>query len=202
MEKNELSYHHGDLRNALVSTATEIIEQGGLAAVSLRKIGAALGVSQAAMYGHFKNKKAMLEAVAVAGYEQLIELQLNANQQSGSSFMERVQLQGEAYVRFAKNHPHLYQLMFGQLFLDGLDYPGLKACKRRSFNILQEVFREAFANQETTRDPYIAAVGGRVLVHGLSSMIIDGTLSPGKKLDSEQEDILVSQVLASFGRRP
>lgn len=197
MEKPATAYHHGDLRNALISQATNIIEQESIEAISLRKVGGALGVSQAALYKHFANKACLLEAVAVAGYGRLIAEQIAADKHSDAP-MVRVQSQGEAYVRFAKQHPHLYRLMFGQLFAVESKYAELQLCRSRSFALLQDVLIEAFAARKGKLDPHVAAIGARVLVHGLASLIIDGTLSPGKKTGQKQQEALVSQLLAFY----
>ncbi|MGK0498853.1 MAG: AcrR family transcriptional regulator [Oceanicoccus sp.] len=197
MEKHELTYHHGDLKNALIVKATEIIEQQGLDGVSLRKVGAALGVSQAALYSHFKNKNSLLEAVATAAYQRLIDRQTEADQQS-EGHMERVKSQGGAYVLFARQHPHLYRLMFGEMFAEGSNYPNLQSSRKRSFALLQDVLIEAFNTRDGELDPHVAAVGAHVLVHGLATLIIDGTLSPGKKTEQKQQDALVNQLLTFY----
>ena len=53
------SYHHGDLRSALIEAATTIIEDSGIDALSLRKLAEVTGVSRTAPYHHFKDKNAL-----------------------------------------------------------------------------------------------------------------------------------------------
>ena len=65
------TYHHGDLANALVKAALELVEQGGAEAVSLRDLTQSLGVSRAAPYRHFEDRDALLAAVAARGFEDL-----------------------------------------------------------------------------------------------------------------------------------
>ena len=67
------TYHHGDLRNALVLTAVRLIEQDGLGEFSLRGTAREVGVSPNAAYRHFADKSALLSAVAQHGFEQLAQ---------------------------------------------------------------------------------------------------------------------------------
>ncbi len=63
------NYHHGDLRTALINTATSIIEERGIDALSLRKLAEQVGVSRTAPYHHFKDKNALLSAIAAKGFD-------------------------------------------------------------------------------------------------------------------------------------
>ncbi len=65
------SYHHGDLRRALIAAAVEMVEQVGPEAFTLREVARRIGVSHAAPYRHFKTRHEVLVAVAAAGFERL-----------------------------------------------------------------------------------------------------------------------------------
>src|ERR1041384_6768453 len=66
-------YHHGDLRRALLDEAVATIRAEGVEGLTLREIGARLGVSRTALYRHFADKEALLEAVATEGFRILRE---------------------------------------------------------------------------------------------------------------------------------
>ena len=66
MEQQRQTYHHKDLRNALIETGIQIVNTEGVNAFSLRKVAAACGVSHAAPYSHFQNKEELLEAMPVS----------------------------------------------------------------------------------------------------------------------------------------
>src|SRR5687767_1574078 len=71
--KSQRPYHHGNLRRALLDDALATIRTDGVEAVTLREIGARLGVSRTALYRHFADKQALLTAVATEGFRALRE---------------------------------------------------------------------------------------------------------------------------------
>jgi AcrR family transcriptional regulator len=115
-------YHHGNLSESLVAEAITLLEQHGLAALSLRRVAKQAGVSQAAPYGHFKDKKALLTAVANEGFSRFaIRVQEEAAKLTDS---ERVIGLGRGYVLFALENPALFHLMFSgesSEFIDAVD---------------------------------------------------------------------------------
>lgn len=106
------AYHHGDLREALRSAAIAILEEVGLAGLSLRAIARKAGVSHAAPYRHFANHEALLVALAVEGFEALRAVIAHAAAIPNDP-PERITTIGGAYMRFAAENPALTQLMFG-----------------------------------------------------------------------------------------
>lgn len=118
MRRKRATYHHGDLRNALVSSTVRLVERGGEAAFSLREAARDVGVSTNAAYRHFDDKSALLTAAAADGLAQLANRMLNAMEQvaeTGSdakSVIERFKATGRAYVEFAMAQPELFRLIF------------------------------------------------------------------------------------------
>jgi len=103
-------YHHGDLRAALVQAASEAVERGGPEAVSLRDLAKTLGVSTAAPYRHFADRRALLSEVAARGFEQLTR-----DYQRTFEIPDPVAAQREMarlYLGLAFRHPGLFRLMF------------------------------------------------------------------------------------------
>lgn len=111
------SYHHGDLASALVAEAITQINRSGVDAVTLRSVCGALGVSQSATYHHFKNKEALLQAIAVAGERDLTRrfqgAVLGIDGTSDNDVIERFQALGRAYIAFAVEEPNFFTLTFG-----------------------------------------------------------------------------------------
>ncbi len=118
-------YHHGNLRAALIRAAADELRDKGLAGLSLRGAARAAGVSQTAPYRHFKDREALLAAVAAAGFIQL----LDEIEQSALPFAhdaeDAVIAIGGAYIRFATNNPELFRLMFGRDISNRQDYAEL-----------------------------------------------------------------------------
>jgi AcrR family transcriptional regulator len=113
------TYHHGDLRNALVDAGLDLVERVGAEAFSLREAAREVGVSANAAYRHFEDKGALLTAIAVRGFERLsadMQGAMRAARPRGavtSRAVARFNAAARAYVDFAQARPQLYGLMFG-----------------------------------------------------------------------------------------
>src|SRR5918997_6258843 len=81
--KPRRTYHHGNLRRALLDEALATIRAEGVEGVTLRDIGARLGVSRTALYRHFADKRALLTAVATEGFRMLRERLVSAWEECG-----------------------------------------------------------------------------------------------------------------------
>jgi AcrR family transcriptional regulator len=153
------TYHHGDLRVAVLAAAAEIIEKEGLTGLSVREAARRAGVSHNAPYRHFPDRDALLAALATEGFSQLSKALDN---RSGREL-------GEAYVRFALAHPQRFRLMFGgQLSLDR--FPELRTQAEATHARLTAAFAGLGAEAK------FAAAAAWSLVHGLANLILDGHL--------------------------
>jgi AcrR family transcriptional regulator len=106
------AYHHGDLRNSLREAARAILEEEGLAALSLRAVARRAGVSHAAPYRHYSNHEALLVELAVEGFDEL-RREIAAAASGPGLEDERISEIGAAYMRFVARRPALARLMFG-----------------------------------------------------------------------------------------
>ena len=112
MVTGTLRYHHGDLRAALVERATDVVAVGGVDALSMRELARDLGVSHAAPSRHFADRQALLDAVAVNGFDRL-GVALDATPPpADASFEAQVGLHAACYVRFALRNAPLLAVMF------------------------------------------------------------------------------------------
>lgn len=106
-------YHHGNLKEAFLEAARDLLESEGLAGLSLRKCAERVGVSHTAPKNHFGNMAGLLTAIVTQGYAELSQMMMI----KVSDDAERDQRLGKAligYVNFAKRHPALYDLMFSR----------------------------------------------------------------------------------------
>ncbi len=174
------SYHHGNLRRALLDEALATIRAEGVDRLTLREIGARLGVSRTALYRHFADKRALLAAVSTEGFRTLRQELVTAWEDGGRgrAAFERM---GVAYVRFAVANPSHYRVMFGG-FVDpkGCE-PELLAEAAGAFQALVDALaalqRDAVMRAEDTvkMARFVWAV-----VHGVAMLGIDGQLrEPG-----------------------
>jgi AcrR family transcriptional regulator len=157
---SERTYHHGDLRAALVAAALDLLEAGGEAALSLRAAARACGVSAMAPYRHFASKEALLEAVAARGFGDLAA-DLEAADGSATG-VQALAAQGAAYVTFAGRNPALFRLMFMR--------DGGKPVGSRAYRVLERRAATLAGPAMTAEDLALAAWS---LVHGLAALILD-----------------------------
>ena len=111
-KKPAKSYHHGDLREALVKAGRSILEEQGAAALTLRACARRAGVSHAAPQHHFETATDLLAEIAATGFEDFVAA-LDAGAAAARSPAERLKGMGRGYVAFARARPAIYQLMFG-----------------------------------------------------------------------------------------
>ncbi|MDT0309062.1 TetR/AcrR family transcriptional regulator [Streptomyces sp. DSM 44917] len=105
-------YHHGDLRAALLERAEQTLRERGSGALSLRELARDLGVSPGAPSRHFKSKQALLDALALEGFERLLETIAASQDGAGRTFGERLNAMARAYVGFSLANAALLDLMF------------------------------------------------------------------------------------------
>ena len=105
------SYHHGDLRRALLETAAGMIDEEGVESISMRKLAARAGVSRTAAYHYFPNKQEMLCALAMDGFLRQMEAMDIASSEGG--LREQLSRFLRSYVEFSADNPEYYELMLG-----------------------------------------------------------------------------------------
>ena len=135
-------YHHGDLERALVATAVETIAQEGVQALTLRSVGARVGVSRTALYRHFDDKAALLARVAEEGFRRLHAALVASLSSASATSADPLPAMAEAYVRFARANPSHYQTMFGGFLADWSRYPDLIRHADAAFAVLFDTVRE------------------------------------------------------------
>lgn len=177
MNDTSPNHHHRDLGTALLDEAAAMIAQGGVASVTMRALGRRLGVSRGAPYRHFASKEALLVAVAAAGFNRLTTRLQAVDAAAPGCGVERLRRLGEAYVRFAVEHPAHYRLMYGREALTRDEVPTLRDAAVRLFDEMVEVIR---AHQKTgnikRQDPHTQAYVAWSALHGLASLWIEGQI--------------------------
>jgi AcrR family transcriptional regulator len=132
-------YHHGDLRNTLISIAIELLGEEGTHGLSLRKIAQRAGVSHNAPYMHFADKEALLAAISEAGFLLLSSEVESAISTAGNSTRQQLMAASNAYVNFAIDRPNQIQVMFYSY--DAVKYPSAIEASQRSLNRLFEIVK-------------------------------------------------------------
>jgi len=161
--KRPKTYHHGNLREALLKSALRLIAEVGPTAFTLREVARRAGVSHNAPYRHFRDRDELMAAVSTQGYRELTQTMLDAVEQESAALL-RLKQAGLAYVNFALRRPEHFTVMF--------DAPTSKPSDKLCFNPskLNRKYPQAVAAAEQSF---------RTLVNLVAACQQEGTLPPG-----------------------
>ncbi|WP_246725163.1 TetR/AcrR family transcriptional regulator [Beijerinckia sp. L45] len=177
------TYHHGDLRDALIVAALEVLEEGGLAGLSLREAARRAGVSAMAPYRHFADKEALIAGVAAVGFQRFADLLRQADAKPDAH--EALIAQGVAYVDFACARPALFRLMFGATS------PNVKGDLALAGESAYAVLATRVASLAKPAQAADWTLTCWSVVHGLAMLALDGKLDPR----AESPTVLVERML-------
>ncbi|HMA69959.1 MAG TPA: TetR/AcrR family transcriptional regulator [Xanthobacteraceae bacterium] len=196
------TYHHGDLRAALVKAAAVDIERSGYENLSLRELAASLGVSRAAPYRHFADRRALLAAIAASGFYELTAIHRNA---SGKTPQARLAAAGRGYLAFAAERPQLFRLMLASDLLSGVAGPPDPELIKAA-NACYEVFEGLVAATLDRPDDRAIKATAIVLMssaYGFALLRMDNRLKPlmyGRLTQTELIDAVLSMQVTALPR--
>jgi AcrR family transcriptional regulator len=168
-------YHHGDLRRALVDAAFELLKEHGPRGITLREAARRAGVTHAAPYRHFADKEALLAALAEEGFLQLRSSVEDAMEGVPAALL--LEAIGVAYVRFAREQPSQFRVMFGSEMGDKRRYPGLMQADQAVFDLLCGAIRSAQeAGMLAAGNPARLGMVQWSMLHGVAALVVDGQL--------------------------
>lgn len=170
------NYHHGALRETLLTATLELIETDGIGAVSLRRVARAAGVSPGAPYHHFEDRAALLTALSDEGFRRLATA-LTAAHESAATPTEALEAILNAYVVFAQDNPAYFRLMFRPELKQSHKSKTGEEAGLSAFAVLDTTVVECLAtNTMQPVDKDVLAITLWSLVHGLASLWLDGQL--------------------------
>jgi AcrR family transcriptional regulator len=163
------TYHHGDLRNTLRDAARTILEEEGLAALSLRAVARRAGVSHGAPYRHFPNHEALLVELVTEGFAELRQ-GIAAAVAGPAQETDRITAIGAAYMRFVAQRPGVARLMFGTQIPNRNNFPELASAA----DSIGEQISAALINPALGLAVWSA-------VHGLAMLVLDDLIDLGQR---------------------
>ena len=169
------SYHHGNLKQALLKASLDLLRKTGAAAFTLREVARRAGVSHNAPYRHFRDKEELLAALAAEGFDRLTAAMTKAAE-SASGPMERFRSSGRGYVEFALRYPQHFAVMF-EIPWQYDSYPVTQAAGARAFGTLvRNVEACQAAGILPAGDAQPFALLAWSMVHGVAKLAIGGRL--------------------------
>lgn len=172
------TYHHGDLKNALIKAGAELLLEEGAKSLSLRKVAARVGVSHSAPYAHFPDKETLIAAITTEGFRQLferIQSTINAHQDDLSDLLVEV---AWAYIQFSQESPAFYKLMFSGILEQENTFPEFVSISKANFRLLVDLVHRCQAAGVLPAGPEdILAVSIWSLVHGFASLLHERQIS-------------------------
>jgi AcrR family transcriptional regulator len=188
------AYHHGNLRNDLVTAAVEIIRKSGPDALTLRVVAQRLGVSQTAPYRHFASKEALLTAVAAEGFTSLLTSIHRALDAVGADPIVRLQTIGKSYIRFALAWPAHFAVMYGPRPTE-FSVGAVAEAGRAAFSLLTELV-VACQSAGTLRAGNPTRMGVQIwgIMHGLATLYLHGLLP--RSLSEAELEALGEEIVA------
>jgi len=173
MNIKKSTYHHGNLREVLISSALDILKEGTLQDLSLRALARKAGVSQTAPYRHFEDKEALIVVLIQEGSNILQEKMKAACEQS-SEPVERLINMGMAYYDFADAHPAHFRLMFGGNLERKEKHITLVEIEQKGYAIVEFVVGECMKLPNAPQKPAeLVRLTCWSLVHGLSNLLLN-----------------------------
>lgn len=188
-------YHHGNLREALIKAALELISQKGPSGFTFAEAARAAGVSAAAPYRHYRDRDALLADVARRGYETFEAALAAAWNKGWPDARTAFDALGRAYLAFAKREPAYFAAMF-ESGLSFTAFPELREAGDRAFAVLRDACAAVVETLPKSRRPPVLMMALHIwsLSHGIAALFARGD-GARRAIPMAPEDLLEAAVL-------
>jgi AcrR family transcriptional regulator len=193
--KRERGYHHGNLKDALVRAALELIAQKGPAGFTFADTARWTGVSPAAPYRHYRDRDALLADVARRGFEAFADALTSAWDDGRPDVLSAFDRLGRAYLQFAKSQGPFYSAMF-EAGVAPDNHPELRAASERAFGVLRSASEKLVALAPAKQRPPALMVALHIwsMTHGIASLFGRGDAAR-RSVPMTPEELLEAEVL-------
>jgi AcrR family transcriptional regulator len=198
------SYHHGDLRRALIQAAVELCEERGPHGFTMREAARRAGVSSGAPYKHFRDQKQLMCEVAAEGMRLRTLAMDAALARAGDDPRDRFRAMGIAYVTFAVANPGYFRVMNTAEYGDPKGSPEMSNAYQESDRLVRDLLRRGHEQGRVrAEDPDAVFLAAQCLVHGLACMFVDGQMAlSGYGRDQAEALALVVTEVFGYGLAP
>ncbi|MBC7800881.1 MAG: TetR/AcrR family transcriptional regulator [Gemmatimonadaceae bacterium] len=182
------SYHHGNLREALIAAALTMIAERGLAGFAISEIARAVGVSPAAPYRHFRDRNALLAEVARRGFQSLGADMEAASASARADPVAALERCAKAYLAFARREPATFTAMF-----DGPADPdaALRQAQDAAIAVIRRAADAACANAPGRPPAMMVALHVWSLAHGIATLfVLRDEVGQARRLPVPPDDLL------------
>jgi AcrR family transcriptional regulator len=193
--RGERGYHHGNLKEALVRAALDLIAEKGPAGFTFAEAARSAGVSPAAPYRHFRDRDELLANVALQGFERFTAMLATAWNDGRPTARAAFDNLGKAYLAFARTEPAYYSAMF-EAGIPLKDNPELSAASERAFAVLRNATEALIADMPARQRPPVLMMALHIwaLSHGIASLFGRGDAAR-RALPMTPEELLEAGVL-------
>lgn len=164
-----------DLRRTVLDASLDLIEEQGLAALSMREVARRAGVSHQAPYHHFGDREGILAAIAMDGFSRL-----HAGMQKAVAKLTdpvaRLNAIGGAYVSFAVRHPAHFKIMFRSELVAIQNHELLHECAEKTFAFVTSIVGEVVTSRLGTQDTLPFVIAAWSMAHGAATLLLEGKL--------------------------
>jgi AcrR family transcriptional regulator len=199
------SYHHGDLKNALIEAGVQILAAQGVGGLSLRKVAGRAGVSRTAPYAHFADKQALIAAISTEGYRRLYQkMKAVVEKNAGQPARQLVEI-GRAYIDYAIKDPDRFKITFSGVIEKEKSYQDLVEISHATFRLLIETTKACQSARILKSGPVeMTAIGVWSIVHGFVCLLLENQIprSIMKKLNTRETALFLLTRIVGADLRP
>lgn len=195
------SYHHGNLRAALIATAQAVVQQDGHEAVSLRALAESLGVSRGAPYRHFSDRETLLAEVALDGFNTLNKLLKDVDAEPLPA-SKKLYTAARQFLSFVRANPKIFRLMYEAELLTGAGiHPQLAESQRHAYQNLDDLLAHALPGV-STQIRKLRLIAMWSTLYGFAKIGQMGILQPYMKDGLNEDEIEIAVLQVAIGIQP